>query len=61
MYISAAILSGAFGGLIAGAIEDGLDGVHGLPGWKWLFIVSVLTSRILEIITWKSNAPVCTG
>lgn len=40
VYISAAILSGAFGGLIAGAIEDGLDGVHGLPGWKWLFIVS---------------------
>ena len=40
VYISAAILSGAFGGLIAGAIEDGLDGAHGLPGWKWLFIVS---------------------
>lgn len=45
VYISAAILSGAFGGLIAGAIEDGLDGAHGLPGWKWLFIVSLLLKR----------------
>ncbi|KAF3769746.1 MFS general substrate transporter [Cryphonectria parasitica EP155] len=39
VYISAAILSGAFGGLIAGAIEQNLDGAHGLPGWRWLFVV----------------------
>lgn len=39
VYISAAILSGAFGGLIAGAIDSNLDGVHGIAGWRWLFIV----------------------
>lgn len=39
VYISAAILSGAFGGLIAGAIESGLDGKYGIAGWRWLFIV----------------------
>ena len=39
IYISAAILSGAFGGLIAGAITSGLDGAHGIAGWRWLFIV----------------------
>jgi MFS family permease len=39
VYISAAILSGAFGGMIAGAITSGLDGVHGIHGWRWLFIV----------------------
>lgn len=39
IYISAAILSGAFGGLLAGAITSGLEGRSGIRGWKWLFIV----------------------
>ncbi|KAL8823217.1 MAG: hypothetical protein Q9191_006064 [Dirinaria sp. TL-2023a] len=54
VYISAAILSGAFGGLLAGAITKDLEGAHGIrgkpqpiqniltdrvPGWRWLFIV----------------------
>ncbi|KAH8649887.1 major facilitator superfamily domain-containing protein [Xylariales sp. PMI_506] len=39
VYISAAILSGAFGGVIAGAIDGNLDGAHGIAGWRWLFIV----------------------
>ena len=36
VYISAAVLSGAFGGIIAGAITDGLEGKYGLRGWRWL-------------------------
>lgn len=39
VYISAAILSGAFGGLIAAGIVENLEGVHGIRGWRWLFIV----------------------
>jgi MFS family permease len=38
VYISAAVLSGAFGGLLAGAITGGLDGAHGIAGWRWLFV-----------------------
>ncbi|KAJ5377125.1 uncharacterized protein N7496_004534 [Penicillium cataractarum] len=39
VYISAAILSGAFGGLLAALIVKHLEGVHGIRGWRWLFIV----------------------
>ncbi|KAJ6020471.1 hypothetical protein N7540_005975 [Penicillium herquei] len=39
VYISAAVLSGAFGSLIAAGIMDGLEGAHGIQGWRWLFIV----------------------
>ncbi|KAK9452847.1 major facilitator superfamily domain-containing protein [Dipodascopsis uninucleata] len=39
IYISAPVLSGAFGGILSGAITSSLDGVHGIRGWRWLFIV----------------------
>ncbi|KAL4741100.1 major facilitator superfamily domain-containing protein [Aspergillus similis] len=50
VYISAAILSGAFGGLIAGGIVGGLDGVHGIEGWRWLFIVEGAATAGVSII-----------
>jgi sugar phosphate permease len=34
VYISAAVLSGAFGGLLAGVITSKLDGSRGLEGWR---------------------------
>ncbi|KAK9453597.1 major facilitator superfamily domain-containing protein [Dipodascopsis uninucleata] len=39
IYISAPVLAGAFGGLLAGAITTNLEDAHGIPGWRWLFIV----------------------
>jgi MFS family permease len=41
VYISAAVLSGAFGGLLAGAITGGLEGACGIRGWKWLFVSDI--------------------
>jgi hypothetical protein len=50
VFYSASLIAGAFGGLLgeqtllsctdnpAGAILAGMDGVKGLPAWKWLFL-----------------------
>lgn len=35
----AGILGSAFGGILSGAIASGLDGAHGIPGWRWLFLI----------------------
>lgn len=32
-------LGSAFGGYLQAAVYKNLDGVHGLTGWRWLYIV----------------------
>lgn len=51
-YISAAILSGAFGGLLAGAITGGLDGAGGFEGWRWLFIVEGAATILVAMLSY---------
>lgn len=34
-FYTASLMSGAFGGLLAGGIIDGMEGVAGTRGWKW--------------------------
>ena len=51
IYISAAVLSGAFGGLLAGAITGGLEGACGIRGWKWLFIVEGVCTIAWAIVS----------
>ncbi|KAI9370229.1 major facilitator superfamily domain-containing protein [Aspergillus egyptiacus] len=41
LFFSAASLSGAFSGLLAAAIEQ-MDGIRGLRGWQWIFILEGL-------------------
>jgi len=47
LLVSAA-LSGAFGGLFAFALLK-MDGVGGLAGWRWLFIVEGLATVVISI------------
>ncbi|KUJ24007.1 MFS general substrate transporter [Mollisia scopiformis] len=53
IFLSAGILSGAFGGVFAGAITSRLDGAHGIPGWRWFFLVEgVATVGASLIVHW---------
>ncbi|KAI9007899.1 major facilitator superfamily domain-containing protein [Phycomyces nitens] len=42
VFVAGSQISGAFSGLISGAIATSLDGAHGMRGWKWLFIIEGL-------------------
>ncbi|KAJ0333131.1 hypothetical protein COL922a_011008 [Colletotrichum nupharicola] len=39
LFYSGSMLSGAFSGLIAAGITNGMDGLGGLLAWRWLFII----------------------
>ncbi|KAK2624928.1 hypothetical protein QTJ16_005297 [Diplocarpon rosae] len=49
IFYSAAVMSGAFGGILAGAITGHLDGVRGIAGWRWLFIIEGLATVAVAI------------
>ncbi|KLO87671.1 Uncharacterized protein Y057_13711 [Fusarium fujikuroi] len=50
IFYAAAVLSGAFGGLLAGGITSGLHDAHGISGWRWLFIVEGVATVGVGII-----------
>lgn len=41
IFFSAATIAGAFGGLLAFALQQ-LNGRNGLQGWQWIFLVEGL-------------------
>lgn len=47
---SGLVLATAFSGLIAAGVFAGLDGVRGLPGWRWLFILEGIGSFTAAIV-----------
>lgn len=46
---SGLVLATAFSGLLAAGIFAGLSGVHGISGWRWLFIIEGAASFALGI------------
>ncbi|THH32727.1 hypothetical protein EUX98_g1476 [Antrodiella citrinella] len=49
IFYASASLSGAFGGLLASAILK-MDGIGGLPGWKWIFILEGIATVLIAVI-----------
>lgn len=47
-FFSAAALAGSFGGLLAAAIQK-MDGLSGIAGWAWIFIIEGLLTIIVGI------------
>ena len=52
VFYTAASLSGAFSALLAYAIEQ-MDGISGLGGWQWIFILEGLVPVALSLVIWK--------
>jgi MFS family permease len=51
IFFSAATAAGAFGGLLARGISE-MDGVAGLGGWAWIFILEGLITFVVAIIAY---------
>jgi MFS family permease len=52
-------IAGLFGGPLSGWLVTHFDGMHGLHGWQWMFIVQGLPSSVLGIIAffYLDNSP----
>lgn len=47
---SGSLISGAFSGLIAAGITNGLDGARGIAAWRWLFIIEGVITIFISIV-----------
>ncbi|KAI8089661.1 major facilitator superfamily domain-containing protein [Halteromyces radiatus] len=45
-------LSGALGGAFAGAIITGMEGVGGMRGWRWLFVLEGIITLLIGIASY---------
>ncbi|KAF9339435.1 hypothetical protein BGZ91_005895 [Linnemannia elongata] len=49
VFFSAATMAGAFGGVLAWALEQ-MEGVRGLHGWQWIFLLEGLPTVLLAFV-----------
>ncbi len=58
-FMSAIVLSGLIGGPISGLIMGHMEGVAGMRGWQWLFIIEGLPSVLLGVLAlmWLADSP----
>lgn len=49
LFFTAVPVSGLFGAPASGLILDGLNGLHGLSGWQWMFIFEGIPSLLLGL------------
>ncbi len=50
-FMAAIPAAGVLGGLISSKILE-MGGLLGLPGWKWLFLITGLPSIVMGVVTW---------
>ena len=49
LFMTAIPIAGVFGGLVSGWVLESMNGLHGLEGWQWLFLVEALPSLLVGI------------
>jgi len=52
LFLTATAVAGVIGAPISGALLA-LDGVGGLQGWQWLFIIEAIPALILAVVVWR--------
>ncbi|KAI9323601.1 major facilitator superfamily domain-containing protein [Dichotomocladium elegans] len=51
IFYSASTVAGAFGGVLAFGIVQ-MDGVYGLRGWQWIFLIEAIPTLLFTIVTY---------
>jgi D-galactonate transporter len=53
LFMSATVVAGVIAGPVSGWILQNMDGVRGLHGWQWMFLLEGLPSCVLGFVVYK--------